>query len=254
MKKALLSLAVIAASGAYVAYEHLPAMVGEAAANSVADTALSAPVLPSAASADPTQAAVAATPATPAPADTVESATAAPATATLPGAQPAAPPVAVAGTATSNATSPDQNVASVAIDTVAPAVVPLPAPSRAPTDAAVTPATSSSVAAAATQPASGLRNGTFTGISANAYYGSVQVAAVIKGGQLTSVKVLDYPSDRRTSQYINSRALPALKQEAIQAQSANIDTVSGATLTSEAFIQSLDAALSAARNGGGNNA
>jgi uncharacterized protein with FMN-binding domain len=55
--------------------------------------------------------------------------------------------------------------------------------------------------------------------------------------------VLQYPSDRRTSIAINRRALPVLRSEAIAAQSANVDIVSGATLTSEAFIESLGAAL-----------
>jgi uncharacterized protein with FMN-binding domain len=94
------------------------------------------------------------------------------------------------------------------------------------------------------------RDGTFKGSSANAYYGRVQVSAVVKGGQLVAVNVLQYPNDRRTSRYINGQALPMLKQEAVQAQSARVDTVSGATLTSNAYRQSLAAALSAA--GGGN--
>lgn len=96
------------------------------------------------------------------------------------------------------------------------------------------------------------RDGTYTGLSADAYYGSVQVAVVIQGGNLVSVQVLNYPSDRSTSRHINSRALPALRQEAIQSQSAKIDVVSGATLTSRAYRKSLDAALSAARAGGKN--
>jgi uncharacterized protein with FMN-binding domain len=94
----------------------------------------------------------------------------------------------------------------------------------------------------------GYKNGTFTGPEANAYYGLVQVQVVIQNGKIANVKFLDYPHDRRTSQMINSQAMPWLTQEAIQAQSANINIISGATLTSEAFANSLQAALNSAAN------
>lgn len=91
------------------------------------------------------------------------------------------------------------------------------------------------------------KDGTYTGVEANALYGWVQVAAVVQNGQLTDVQFLQYPQDRRTSVRINSRAVPNLQSEAIQAQSANVDIVSGATLTSRAFIQSLQSALDTAK-------
>lgn len=122
-----------------------------------------------------------------------------------------------------------------------------PLPRLRPTEVPAAEATST-----VAQPAVRYHDGTFKGTDASAYYGHVQVEVVIAGGQITAVNVLDYPSDRRTSRYINSQALPALEQEAIQAQNAHIDAVSGATLTSEAFAQSLEAALSAAT--GGSNA
>ncbi|MBN9166014.1 MAG: hypothetical protein J0I07_34010, partial [Myxococcales bacterium] len=75
---------------------------------------------------------------------------------------------------------------------------------------------------------SGYRDGTYTGTSENAYYGRVQVQVTVANHQIAAVKVLSYPSDRRTSRYINSQALPMLKQEVIAADSANVDTVSGA--------------------------
>ncbi len=102
--------------------------------------------------------------------------------------------------------------------------------------------------AAPTAIASGLyKNGAYTGPEVDAYWGLVQVKAVVQNGKLASVQFLEYPSDRRTSQRINSVAIPYLQQEAIQAQSANVDIISGATLTSEAFAQSLQTALSSAR-------
>jgi uncharacterized protein with FMN-binding domain len=96
--------------------------------------------------------------------------------------------------------------------------------------------------------ASPYRDGQFTGDVTDAYWGNVQVEAVIQQGKITDVQFLDYPHDRRTSQFINSQAMPWLMQEAIQAQSANVNIISGATLTSEAFIQSLQSALTRARN------
>jgi uncharacterized protein with FMN-binding domain len=103
------------------------------------------------------------------------------------------------------------------------------------------------VVPAAMTVAAGFADGTFTGPSADAYYGQVQVQAVVQNGQIVAIKVLQYPSDRRTSVAINRQALPMLRDEVISAQSPNVDIISGATLTSEAFIQSLTAALRGAR-------
>jgi uncharacterized protein with FMN-binding domain len=88
-----------------------------------------------------------------------------------------------------------------------------------------------------------LADGDYTGPAVNAYYGLVQVQVSIQGGRLVSIDVLRYPSDRRTSRYINSQALPMLQREVIQAQNAHVYGVSGATLTSQAYLQSVDAAL-----------
>jgi uncharacterized protein with FMN-binding domain len=90
---------------------------------------------------------------------------------------------------------------------------------------------------------SGYADGTYTGPAVDAYYGLVQIQAVVQGGRLASIEVLRYPSDRRTSVFINRHALPLLRDEVIRAQSAHVDIVSGATLTSRAFMRSLDGAL-----------
>jgi uncharacterized protein with FMN-binding domain len=92
------------------------------------------------------------------------------------------------------------------------------------------------------------RDGQFTGNVTDAYWGNVEVQAVIQSGKITDVQFLDYPHDRRTSAFINSQAMPWLTSEAVQAQSARVNIISGATLTSEAFIQSLQSALDKARN------
>jgi uncharacterized protein with FMN-binding domain len=86
-------------------------------------------------------------------------------------------------------------------------------------------------------------DGVYTGPSTNAYYGRVQVQATVQDGILTDVLFLDYPQDRRTSRRINEIAMPRLTREAVQVQSAYVHIVSGATLTSNAFAQSLYVAL-----------
>lgn len=87
------------------------------------------------------------------------------------------------------------------------------------------------------------KNGNYTGVVADAYYGNVQVKAVVSGGKITDVVFLDHPQDRSTSREINNQAMPRLISQAIQAQSAQVDGVSGATATSDAFRQSLQSAL-----------
>jgi uncharacterized protein with FMN-binding domain len=101
-----------------------------------------------------------------------------------------------------------------------------------------------SVSAAAT---TGLfKDGQYDGNAANAYYGLVQVRAIIQGGNLTDVQFLSYPNDRNTSIQINTYAIPKLTAEAVKAQSAQVNIVSGATNTSRAFMNSLSNALNQA--------
>ncbi|MCL4357867.1 FMN-binding protein [Patescibacteria group bacterium] len=90
------------------------------------------------------------------------------------------------------------------------------------------------------------RDGTYMGSVANAYYGNVQTAVTIRGGRIVDVKFLQYPNSHSTSVYINEQAMPYLKQETIQAQNSNVQIITGATFTSEAFIQSLQSALAKA--------
>jgi uncharacterized protein with FMN-binding domain len=91
------------------------------------------------------------------------------------------------------------------------------------------------------------KDGMYAGSVQDAYYGNVQVQVTIKGGKITDVTFLQSPNDNRTSQYINSQAMPVLTREAIQTQSANISGVSGASATSPAFIASLTDALNQAK-------
>ena len=92
------------------------------------------------------------------------------------------------------------------------------------------------------------RDGTYTGPNVDAFYGPVQVKATVRNGKIADVQFVRFPNDRRTSVRINAVAVPYLQSEAIQAQSADVDFISGATLTSEAFAESLQAALNTAKN------
>jgi uncharacterized protein with FMN-binding domain len=113
---------------------------------------------------------------------------------------------------------------------------------------ATTPtATGAAQGAPTAVPGSLYKDGTFTGSVADAQWGYVQVRAVIQRGRITDVRFVQYPNDRSRSVYINSWADPQLTSEAIQAQSAQVDIVTGATDTSVAFMQSLADALSQAQ-------
>jgi uncharacterized protein with FMN-binding domain len=74
-------------------------------------------------------------------------------------------------------------------------------------------------------------------------FGPVQVEIAVSGGTLLDVEALQLPSDRSRSARISQYSAPILRSEAIQAQSARVDIVSGATYTSRAYALSLDSAL-----------
>ncbi len=86
-------------------------------------------------------------------------------------------------------------------------------------------------------------DGTFTGDAVMTRFGAVQVQITVSGGEITESVVTQVPWSDRKDQQINSYAVPILNEEAVQAQSADIDMVSGATYTSEGYIQSLQSAI-----------
>ena len=104
--------------------------------------------------------------------------------------------------------------------------------------------------ASSTVPVSGIsyRDGRYSGTLADAYYGNVQVGVVVTGGKLAEVTFLKYPDQQQNSTRLNQDAIPHLNHEAIAVQSANVDSVTGASLTSAAFVESLSAALEQARS------
>ncbi|MET0229278.1 MAG: FMN-binding protein, partial [Actinomycetes bacterium] len=81
------------------------------------------------------------------------------------------------------------------------------------------------------------------GTSADTRWGPVQVQLTVSGGRITAVDVIEYPSGNHKDQEINADAIPTLVDETLTAQNANIDMVSGATVTSDGYRQSLQGAL-----------
>ncbi|MEU9429422.1 FMN-binding protein [Streptomyces sp. NPDC048342] len=138
-----------------------------------------------------------------------------------------------------------------------PAAPPCPSPSTppcscsspsasAPAPSAPAPSAPAPSAPAPSKPGSGLRDGTFRGAASTNQYGTVQTTVSISGGRITEVTAT-YPTSPGTTAQINARAIPALRKEALAAQSATIDSVSGATYTSGSYKKSLQSAIDAAR-------
>ena len=84
---------------------------------------------------------------------------------------------------------------------------------------------------------------TIVGSSVQTRYGPVQVSVTFAAGQITGVQALQTPGGHHESVQINARATPILAQEVVDAQSARIDTVSGATYTSQAYAESVQSAI-----------
>jgi uncharacterized protein with FMN-binding domain len=114
------------------------------------------------------------------------------------------------------------------------------------------PATGSSVVATPIRSGSSTSSGgsssttdssTITGPSVDTRWGPVQVAITVSNGKITDVSVPVYPNGNGKDQEINSYALPILIDETIQAQNASIDMVSGATVSSRGYLESLQGAI-----------
>jgi uncharacterized protein with FMN-binding domain len=81
-------------------------------------------------------------------------------------------------------------------------------------------------------------------------YGPVQVQITVRGHRIVNARAVTYPQDTSRDRAINDQAVPQLDQETLNAQSAQIDTVSGATYTSDGYRRSLQSALDAAHSAG----
>jgi uncharacterized protein with FMN-binding domain len=122
-------------------------------------------------------------------------------------------------------------------------------PAAAGTPATTTAGTASSTGAATasgtttTATSTSTYTGTVTGAAADTRWGPVQVRVTLAGGKITAVDVVQQPDENPKDQEINADAVPALVSETLEAQSTQIDMVSGATYTSEGYVQSLQSAL-----------
>jgi uncharacterized protein with FMN-binding domain len=118
-----------------------------------------------------------------------------------------------------------------------------PTPSATSSDSSTPSSGSSSASSSTSSGSSGSSSGTFTGDAVNTRWGVVQVQITVANGRITAAQAVQYPQDNPRDQEINSYALPVLAQEVVKAQSAQIDTVSGATVTSDGYLQSLQSAI-----------
>ena len=115
------------------------------------------------------------------------------------------------------------------------------------TAAAASAATSSGASSGKSGTSSGSgAAGTYAGSLVRTRFGTVQVQITVKAGAVTDVTALHLTDDDRKSVQISNRAAPLLRAAVIKAQSAQVQTISGATVTSDAYLSSLQAALDAA--------
>jgi uncharacterized protein with FMN-binding domain len=146
-----------------------------------------------------------------------------------------------------NATSPASS--TVGSGAQVPGIVagasPDPSPPATGSASTGTSASPSPSATAAAKPSNLVVNGSV----AQTRWGPVQVQVTIAGGKITNVTALQQPTGNGRDQEINDYALPILHDEAVQAQSARVDAVSGATVTSGGYIESLQSALDIAQFG-----
>ena len=123
------------------------------------------------------------------------------------------------GTGATNGSSPSATPSPSASASASPSATPTPSPTQS----------------SATR--------VITGSAVDTRYGAVQVKVTFSGTTITAVDTVQSPNGSGRDIEINDQALPILQQEVLSAQSANIDTVSGATYTSEGYIQSVQSAI-----------
>lgn len=114
-----------------------------------------------------------------------------------------------------------------------------PSPDASPAQASASPGTAPTAGA----------TGTYTGADVPNRFGDVRVRVVVTNGRISDVQALQLPFDRAQSAYISQVAGPLLRSETLQAQSARIDIISGATYTSVSYAQSVESALQQAHLG-----
>ena len=122
-------------------------------------------------------------------------------------------------------------------------------PEASPSPAKTAPSASPRATPTPSATPSGEISGTYTGADFPNRFGDVQVRVVLSRGHIVDVQPVQLPYDRAQSAYISQVAGPMLRSEVLQAQSARIDIISGATYTSESYAQSVESALKKAHLG-----
>ena len=130
-------------------------------------------------------------------------------------------------------------------ETAAPGTTPDATPTPTQETPAATPAAPETPATPDATPAAG-PTGTYTGQLVNMRYGNVQVEITVVDGEITNVTTVTGPSGGGRTAQINSRALPQLEANAVSAQRGQLQFVSGATFTGNAFATSLQDAINQA--------
>jgi uncharacterized protein with FMN-binding domain len=128
----------------------------------------------------------------------------------------------------------------------APAVIGSANPATGPdaeSPAGNTPTAPAPGSSATPTPSSTGGSATVQGDVADTQWGPVAVEITVAGGKITNVSVPQYPNGNGRDQQINAYALPVLIDETLSKQSAAIDMVSGATVTSDGYVRSLQSAL-----------
>jgi uncharacterized protein with FMN-binding domain len=103
--------------------------------------------------------------------------------------------------------------------------------------------TSSGTTSSGTTDSSSSSSATYTGEEASTQWGIVEVKITVENGKITKSEAVEFPSGNPRDQEINAYAVPQLNSEVVSAQSGSIDAVSGATVTSDGYIQSLQSAI-----------
>jgi uncharacterized protein with FMN-binding domain len=130
--------------------------------------------------------------------------------------------------------------------TTPPAALGTPAPDATGGSSGSAPSASASPSAGSGSGAGSASSGgtkTVTGAEAQTRFGPVQVQITVAGGTVARVNAVEYPQNDPRDVQINSFAIPQLDQEATAAKSTSIDMVSGATYTSQGYVESLQSAL-----------
>nr|WP_217274684.1 FMN-binding protein [Rathayibacter sp. VKM Ac-2835] len=118
----------------------------------------------------------------------------------------------------------------------------VPTPSSTPSTPSAPAGTGGTDSSGGTDSAGGT-DGTYTGTAVSTRYGDVQVAITVAGGAIADVTALQLTDKENRSVSISNRAAPILRSEVLAAQSADVASVSGATYTSDAYLDSLQSAI-----------